>query len=64
MNHHRQIVLDTETTGLDPAQGHRIIEIGAVELIGRKLTGNTFHVYLNPQRLVEQEDHCRARHQQ
>ena len=55
MNQHRQIVLDTETTGLDPAQGHRIIEIGAVELIGRKLTGNTFHVYLNPQRLVEQE---------
>lgn len=55
MNHHRQIVLDTETTGLDPAQGHRVIEIGAVELIGRKLTGNTFHVYLNPQRLVEQE---------
>lgn len=55
MNHHRQIVLDTETTGLDPAQGHRIIEIGAVELIGRKLTGKTFHVYLNPQRLVEQE---------
>ncbi|WP_411358030.1 DNA polymerase III subunit epsilon [Pseudidiomarina salilacus] len=50
----RQIVLDTETTGLDPAQGHRIIEIGAVELIGRKLTGNTFHVYINPQRVVEQ----------
>ncbi|CAB0150345.1 DNA polymerase III subunit epsilon [Pseudidiomarina piscicola] len=51
----RQIVLDTETTGLDPARGHRIIEIGAVELIGRKLTGNTFHVYINPQRVVEQE---------
>lgn len=51
----RQIVLDTETTGLDPAQGHRIIEIGAVELIGRKLTGNTFHCYINPQRVVEQE---------
>lgn len=51
----RQIVLDTETTGLDPAKGHRIIEIGAVELIGRKLTGNTFHVYINPQRVVEQE---------
>lgn len=51
----RQIVLDTETTGLDPAQGHRIIEIGAVELVGRKLTGNTFHVYINPQRVVEQE---------
>ncbi|WP_417689773.1 DNA polymerase III subunit epsilon [Pseudidiomarina sp.] len=51
----RQIVLDTETTGLDPTRGHRIIEIGAVELIGRKLTGNTFHVYINPQRVVEQE---------
>lgn len=51
----RQIVLDTETTGLDPARGHRIIEIGAVEVIGRKLTGNTFHVYINPQRVVEQE---------
>ncbi|PTB84255.1 DNA polymerase III subunit epsilon, partial [Pseudidiomarina aestuarii] len=51
----RQIVLDTETTGLDPAQGHRIIEIGAVELIGRKLTGQTFHCYINPQRVVEQE---------
>jgi DNA polymerase-3 subunit epsilon len=51
----RQIVLDTETTGLDPAQGHRIIEIGAVEVIRRKLTGRTFHVYINPQRVVEQE---------
>lgn len=51
----RQIVLDTETTGLDPAQGHRIIEIGAVELVGRKLTGKTFHRYINPQRVVEQE---------
>lgn len=51
----RQIVLDTETTGLDPKQGHRIIEIGCVEVIGRKLTGNTFHVYINPERLVEQE---------
>ena len=51
----RQIVLDTETTGLDPAQGHRIIEIGAVEVVRRKLTGRTFHVYINPQRVVEQE---------
>ncbi|MGS2721511.1 DNA polymerase III subunit epsilon [Paraglaciecola aestuariivivens] len=51
----RQIVLDTETTGLDPKQGHRIIEIGCVELLNRKLTGNTYHVYINPQRLVEQE---------
>lgn len=51
----RQIILDTETTGLDPARGHRIIEIGAVEVVGRKLTGNTFHVYINPLRVVEQE---------
>ncbi|MDT8406437.1 MAG: DNA polymerase III subunit epsilon [Methylococcales bacterium] len=49
----RQIVLDTETTGLEPKQGHRIIEIGAVELVGRRLTGRTFHVYLNPEREVE-----------
>jgi DNA polymerase-3 subunit epsilon len=51
----RQVVLDTETTGLDPKQGHRIIEIGCVEMINRRLTGNTFHVYINPERLVEQE---------
>lgn len=51
----RQIILDTETTGLDPAQGHRIIEIGALEVIGRKPTGRTFHAYINPQRVVEQE---------
>lgn len=51
----RQIVLDTETTGLDPKQGHRIIEIGCIEVIDRKRTGNHFHVYINPERLVEQE---------
>lgn len=51
----RQIVLDTETTGIDPKQGHRIIEIGCVELVDRKLTGNHFHVYINPQRDIEQE---------
>ena len=51
----RQIVLDTETTGIDPKQGHRIIEIGCVELIDRKLTGRHFHVYLNPERLLEEE---------
>lgn len=51
----RQIVLDTETTGIDPKQGHRIIEIGCVELINRKLTGNHFHVYINPERIVEAE---------
>lgn len=49
----RQIVLDTETTGLDPAQGHKIIEIGCVELLNRKLTGNHFHVYINPLREIE-----------
>lgn len=50
----RQIVLDTETTGLDPREGHRIIEVGCVELINRKLTGNRFHVYLNPDREIDQ----------
>ena len=49
----RQIVLDTETTGLDPAQGHKVIEIGCVELVNRKLTGNHFHVYINPLREIE-----------
>jgi DNA polymerase-3 subunit epsilon len=51
----RQIVLDTETTGIDPKEGHRIIEIGCVELVDRKLTGNHFHVYINPDREIEQE---------
>ena len=50
----RQVVLDTETTGLDPRQGHRIIEIGALELIDRQLTGQQYHVYLNPEREIEQ----------
>ena len=50
----RQIVLDTETTGLSPEEGHRIIEIGCVELINRKLTGNRFHVYINPERKIDQ----------
>jgi len=49
----RQIVLDTETTGLEPKDGHRIIEIGCVELVGRKLTGNTFHQYLMPGREID-----------
>ena len=51
----RQIVLDTETTGIDPKEGHRIIEIGCVELVNRRLTGNHFHVYINPGRHIEQE---------
>lgn len=46
----RQIVLDTETTGLEPEQGHRVIEIGGVELVNRRATGRTFHRYLNPER--------------
>lgn len=45
----RQIFLDTETTGLEPSHGHRIIEIGCVEMVDRKLTGNTFHKYINPE---------------
>ncbi len=44
----RQVVLDTETTGLETRDGHRVIEIGAVELVDRRLTGRNFHVYLNP----------------
>lgn len=51
----RQVILDTETTGIDPKQGHRIIEIGCVEMIGRKLTKRHFHVYINPDREVEEE---------
>lgn len=49
----RQIFLDTETTGLDPAQGHRIIEVAAVEVINRRLTGNHYHVYINPERDID-----------
>lgn len=51
----RQIVLDTETTGIDPSEGHRIIEIGCVELMERQLTGRHYHVYINPDREVEEE---------
>jgi len=50
----RQIVLDTETTGLEPAQGHRIIEIGCVELVNRRLTGNHYHQYLQPDRDIDE----------
>jgi DNA polymerase III subunit epsilon len=50
----RQIVLDTETTGLEPEAGHRVIEIGGVELIDRKPTGRHFHRYINPQREVDE----------
>lgn len=50
----RQIILDTETTGLDPRQGHRVIEIAAVEMLNRRLTGSHFHRYLNPERDIEE----------
>ena len=49
----RQIVLDTETTGLDPRQGHRIIEVAAIELNGRKVSDRHFHRYINPEREVD-----------
>ncbi|WP_422526877.1 DNA polymerase III subunit epsilon [Serratia fonticola] len=58
----RQIVLDTETTGMNKLgvhyEGHRIIEIGAVEVINRRLTGRHFHVYVKPDRLVDPEAYC------
>lgn len=50
----RQVVLDTETTGLDPQQGHRVIEIGCVEIENRRLTGRHFHQYLNPDREIDE----------
>lgn len=50
----RQIVLDTETTGLDPAQGHRIIEIGAIEIVDRRITARRFHQYLQPDRAIDE----------
>ena len=50
----RQIVLDTETTGLEPSQGHKIIEIGCVEMINRRLTGNNYHQYLQPDREIDE----------
>ena len=49
----RQIVLDTETTGLNPSDGHRIIEIGCVEIIDRRITGKHYHQYLNPERIID-----------
>jgi DNA polymerase-3 subunit epsilon len=49
----RQIILDTETTGLEPSDGHRIIEIGCVELVNRRITGNTYHQYIQPDREID-----------
>lgn len=51
----RQVVLDTETTGIDPRQGHRIVEIGCVELVNRRLTGRHYHQYICPDRRVDPE---------
>ena len=51
----REVVLDTETTGLDPADGHRVLEIGAVEIVHQSLTGNVFHVLINPERDVPED---------
>ncbi len=51
----REIVLDTETTGFEPAEGDRIVEIGAVELIGHIPTGRTYHQYINPKRAMPKE---------
>lgn len=50
----RQIFLDTETTGLEPSAGHKVIEIGCVEMVERRLTGNNFHQYLQPDREIDQ----------
>lgn len=50
----RQVVLDTETTGLDPHQGHRVIEIGGVEIVNRRLTGRHLHFYMNPDRDIDE----------
>lgn len=50
----RKVVLDTETTGLDPRQGHRIIEVAAIEMDGRKVSDRTFHRYINPEREIDE----------
>ena len=50
----RQIILDTETTGLETAHGHRIIEIGCVEMVNRRLTGNNYHEYVQPEREIDE----------
>ena len=51
----REIVLDTETTGFEPAEGHRIVEIGAIELLNHMPTGRTYHQYINPERAMPKE---------
>lgn len=52
---HREIILDTETTGLNPLEGHRIVEIGALEMVNKVLTGNKIHWYVNPERNMPEE---------
>ena len=49
----RQLILDTETTGLDPKDGHRVIEFAALEMIDRTLTGKSLHLYINPEREID-----------
>ena len=49
----RQLILDTETTGISPESGHRVIEIGVVEIVDRRLTGNDYQTYLNPDRKID-----------
>jgi len=51
----RLIILDTETTGINPREGHRVVEIGCVEMVNRQLTGRSYHVYINPRFEMEQE---------
>ena len=51
----REIVLDTETTGFEPSEGHRIVEIGAIELLNHMPTGKTYHQYINPERMMPKE---------
>ena len=56
----RQVILDTETTGLASHEGHRIIEIGCIELVNRKFTGQRYHQYINPQRKIDEEEPVRV----
>jgi hypothetical protein len=58
----RQIVLDTETTGLDPRHGHRIIEVACIEMVNRRLTGHHLHKYINPEREIDEGAAGGARH--
>ena len=59
----RQIVLDTETTGLDPRSGHRIIEVACIEMENRRFTGRHLHKYVNPEREIDEGAQAGARYQ-